>query len=166
MLAIAMFAAHAESAIGQSRAQVGIDVRIVIPAFARVKTQSDPGVVPIAKADVARGYVDVEDATSLVLTSNSPSGFAMSVAFDETIVSRVAVRIDGRVLEAAAQGSALHIQAPKLVEKAVRVGYRLFLAPGAVAGTCRWPVLLRWAAHVLRPQAPGPSTLTRPLRTA
>ncbi len=145
MLAIAMPAAYAESAIGQSRAQAGIDVRIVVPAFVRVKAQSDPGVIPIAEADVARGYVDVEDATSLVLTSNSPSGFAMSVAFDERIVSRVAVRIDGRVLEAAAQGSALHIQAPKLVEKAVRVGYRLFLAPGAAAGTYRWPVLLRFA---------------------
>jgi hypothetical protein len=111
----------------------------------RVKAQSDPAVVPIAQADVARGYVDVDEATSLVLTSNNPSGFAMSVAFDERIVSRVAVRIDGRVFEAASQGSALHVQAPKWIGKALRVGYRLFLAPGTSAGTYRWPVLLRFA---------------------
>jgi hypothetical protein len=142
MLAIAMPAAYAESAIGQSRAQAGIDVRIVIPAFVRVKARSDPGVIPIAEADVARGYVDVDDATSLVLTSNSPSGFAVSVAFDERLVSRVAVRIGGHVLEAGPQASALHVQAPKMIEKPLRMGYRLFLVPGAAAGTYRWPVVL------------------------
>jgi hypothetical protein len=145
VLMIALPSARAESAPGAANAHAHIDVRIVIPAFVRVKAQSDPAMVPIAEADVVRGYVDVDEATSLTLTSNSPSGFAMSVAFDEAVVSRVAVRIEGRVLEAAAQGTDLHVQAPKLVDRAMRVGYRLFLSPGAAAGTYRWPVRLRFA---------------------
>jgi hypothetical protein len=144
-LAIFSAASHAESMAASARAQSSIDVRIVIPAFVRVKAQTDPGVVPIAEADVARGYVDVEDATSVMLTSNSAQGFAISVAFDETVVSRVALRVDGRAFEAAAAGTSLHVPAPRLIDKALRVGYRLFLAPGTVAGTHRWPVLLRFA---------------------
>ncbi|MGZ5104911.1 MAG: hypothetical protein ACXWHB_10720 [Usitatibacter sp.] len=142
LFALAGAGAHAGSAIAPARAQASVDMRIVVPAFVRVEAQASPGVVPIGEADVARGYVDVDDATSLVLTSNSRSGFAMSVVFDERIVSRVAVRIAGLALEAASQGSALHVQAAQMVAKPLRVGYRLFLARGAVAGTYRWPVIL------------------------
>jgi hypothetical protein len=144
VLAIAAVGVHAESVTGTPRAQAGIDVRIVIPAFVRTSSQSDPTEVPIADADVARGYVDLDEASSLVLTSNSPTGFTMAVAFDERLVSRVAVRIDGRVLEAAAPGE-IHVASRMIVDKALRVGYRLFLAPGASAGVHRWPVMLRFA---------------------
>lgn len=143
-LAIASPGAHAESATGTSRTQAAIDVRIVIPPFVRTSSQSDPAEVPIAESDVARGYVDLDEATSLVLTSNSPSGFTMAVAFDQRLVARIAVRIDGRVLEAAAPGE-IHVASRMIVDKALRVGYRLFLAPGASAGIQRWPVMLRFA---------------------
>jgi hypothetical protein len=143
-LAIAAPAAHAESAAGTSHAQASIDMRIVIPAFVRTRLQSDPAEVPIGEADIARGYVDLDEATSLVLTSNSRTGYTMAVAFDERLVSRVAVRIDGRVLEAAAPGE-IHVVSRMIVDKALRVGYRLFLAPGASAGVHRWPVRLRFA---------------------
>jgi hypothetical protein len=143
-LTIASGASHGESAAGTSRAQALIDVRIVIPAFVRTRLQSDPAEVPIGEADVARGYVDLDEATSLVLTSNSPSGFTMAVAFDERLVSRIAVRIEGQVLQAAAPGE-LHVASRMIVDKALRVGYRLFLAPGASAGVHRWPVSLRFA---------------------
>jgi hypothetical protein len=143
-LAIVASGAHGESVTGTSRAQAGVDVRIVIPAFVRTRSQSDPVEVPIGEADVARGYVDLDEATSLVLTSNSPTGYTMAVAFDERLVSRVAVRIDGRVLEAAAPGE-IHVASRMIVDKALRLGYRLFLAPGASAGVHRWPVMLRFA---------------------
>jgi hypothetical protein len=143
-LAIAAPAAHAESVAGASRAQASIDVRIVIPAFVRTNSRSDPAEVPIGEADIARGYVDLDEATSLVLTSNSSSGYMVSVAFDERLVSRVAVRIDGRTLEAAAPGE-IHVPSRKVVDKLMRVGYRLFLAPNAAAGVHRWPVMLRFA---------------------
>ncbi|HEY6721148.1 MAG TPA: hypothetical protein VI363_05870 [Burkholderiales bacterium] len=143
-LAIAAPAARAESAAGTSHAQASIDMRIVIPAFVRTRSQSDPAEVPIGEADIVRGYVDLDEATSLVLTSNSSSGFMVSVAFDERLVSRVVVRIDGRVLEAAAPGE-IHVPSRKVVDKPMRVGYRLFLAPSASAGVHRWPVMLRFA---------------------
>jgi hypothetical protein len=144
-LAIAAPAAIAESAAGIPHAQASIDVRIVIPAFVRTKAQSDPAEVPIGEADIARGYVDLDEATSLVLTSNSSSGYMVSVAFDERLVARVAVRIDGRTLEAAAPGE-IHVPSRKIIDKPLRVGYRLFLAPHAAPGVHRWPVMLRFAA--------------------
>ncbi|MGZ5073768.1 MAG: hypothetical protein ACXWBL_11550, partial [Usitatibacter sp.] len=73
LFALAGAGAHAGSAIAPARAQASVDMRIVVPAFVRVEAQASPGVVPIGEADVARGYVDVDDATSLVLTSNSRS---------------------------------------------------------------------------------------------
>lgn len=124
-------------------AHAGIDMRIVVPAFVRVSAQSDPAGVPIGAEDISRGYLDVEDAGSVVLTSNSSRGFAVLVAFDARLVSRIAVRIEGQAIEAS-QGSALQVQSPKVVAKTVRLGYRLFLAPGAAAGTYQWPVRLRF----------------------
>lgn len=138
--------AHAESALGGSGARANIDLRIVIPAIVRAKALADPRSLPISELDVERGYVDVDDASSLVLTSNTASGYELSVAFDQRLVSRVAVRIQGSTLEAASQGSWLHVDAPKMIEAPVRVGYRLYLAPGAHSGTYRWPVALAFAA--------------------
>lgn len=137
--------AHAESTVGTTRARAAIDMRIVIPAFVREKARTDPLQVAIGEADLAQGYVDVDEATSLELTSNGRSGFAISVSYDERLVSRVAMRIDGQHLEAASPGNSLHVQAVMMTAKAVKVGYRLFLKPGAAAGTYRWPVVLLFA---------------------
>ena len=137
-----MAQARAESMTGAPGAQAHIDFRIVIPAIVRARALTTPRYLPVGADDVARGYVDVDDATSLVLTSNSPSGYAVAVAFDERLVSRVEVRIQGNTLEASSRESWLHVDAPKMLEAPLRVGYRLYLAAGARAGTYRWPVTL------------------------
>jgi hypothetical protein len=145
-LAVFMPGAHAESASGTSGAQASIDFRIVIPVVVRARAQSAPQFLPIDEGDIARGYVELKDATSIVLTSNSTSGYAVSVVFDERVVSRVEVRIQGRTLEAASQGSWLHVDAPRMADVPLRVGYRLFLAAGTRAGTYRWPVALAFGS--------------------
>jgi hypothetical protein len=137
-----MAEARAESMTGTSGAQAHIDFRIVIPAVVRARAFTTPKYLPIGEDDVARGYVDLDAATSLVLTSNNPSGYAVSVAFDERLVSRVEVRIQGNTLETASRDSWLHVAAPKMLDVPLRVGYRIYLAPGARVGTYRWPVAL------------------------
>jgi len=141
-----MAEAHAESATRSQGAQAHIDFRILIPVVVRARALTAPRYLPIGEADVARGYVDVDGATSLVLTSNSPVGYAVSVAFDKRLVSRVEVRIQGNTLEASSQESWLHVDAPRMLDAPVRVAYRLYLAAGAHAGTYRWPVALGFAA--------------------
>ena len=143
--ALAGTPALAQDNVARLRAESSQDFRIVIPAFVRVTQRSDPVEVAVGASDVARGYVDVEDATSLMLVSNSPAGYTVRVGYDEKLVSRVAVRMNGNTLEMRAPGTEHHVASPRVTDKAVRVGYRLFLAPGAAPGSYRWPVALDFA---------------------
>jgi hypothetical protein len=135
-------AAYGASGSGASRVRSSVDFAIVIPAVVRAKALTEPRSLPIEDSDVQRGYIDVDDESSLMLTSNAASGYAVSVAFDPRLVARVAVRIQGNTLEAESQGSWLHVDAPRMIDAPLRVGYRIFLTSGARAGTYRWPVAL------------------------
>lgn len=126
-------------------AKASIDLRIVIPVVLRAEDMHDPRALALAPEDVARGYVDVEQGTSLLLTSNTRAGFAVSIAADPAIVSRVVARFEGQSLESAAPAMTLHVDAPQLLREPVVIRYRLFLAPGALAGSYAWPVRLAFA---------------------
>jgi hypothetical protein len=89
--------------------------------------------------------VDVDDAASLRLSSNSRSGYALAVAFDAAPLSRVDVRIQGRELAYLHSGQSRPIHAPVLKAEPMRVGFRLYFAPGATAGRHRWPVVLAFS---------------------
>ncbi len=139
-------ATRAASATGSPHARASVDFAIAIPAMVRARALTEPLELPISERDIARGYVDLDAATSLVLTSNSAAGYAVSVAYDPSLVARITVRIQGSSLEATSQGSWLHVDAPMQVAVPVRVGYRLYLAAHAQPGTYRWPVALAFAA--------------------
>lgn len=143
-LALAAFAprAHAEGATASARADARIILGVVIPAVVRVKAMSQPRSVRIDGVDVARGYVDVDDSTSMLVTSNSALGFTVSVTFDEQVVSRVLLRVQNSDLAAPSSGTWVHIDAPRMIEAPLRIGYRLFLARDVHEGTYRWPVAL------------------------
>jgi hypothetical protein len=138
--------AWAASASGASGARASIDVRVVIPVVLRVKALSQAREFAVRASDVARGYVDVDDGTSLLITSNNASGFALSVSFDPALASRVEARILGQAVEGASPGSSAHVDAPRMRETLVRVGYRLYLPPGTRAGVYPWPVALAFGA--------------------
>ena len=141
-LAIAAPLAAAEGSRVENAAKASVDFRIVIPVVLRAEQLREPGSLALAQADVARGYVDVEEGASLVLTSNNRAGFDVSLAFDPALVSRVVARLAGQALEADGAAGSLHVDAPKLLREPVRVGYRIYLAPGAHAGSYTWPVRL------------------------
>ena len=144
-LVAAATGAQAMSSAGETRAQANIDFKIVIPVVLRVKAVDQQAEIAVTEADLARGYVEVAQGTSLVLTSNNRAGFGVSIAFDGGLLSRVVARIHGQDLESGASGGSLHIEAGKLIEAPMKVAYRLYLAPGAHAGTYRWPVALSFA---------------------
>lgn len=116
-------------------ARASVDFRIVIPAFVRVKTLVNPQRLQVTMRDVERGYVDLDDASSLLLTSNSPAGYSVSVAFDPTVVSEVDVRMPSR--------------SGVMIDAALHIGYRLHLKSGVAPGDYRWPVVLTFGAHSL-----------------
>jgi hypothetical protein len=137
--------AQAMSSTGETRAQASIDFKIVIPVILRVKAVSQQAQLSVTEADVARGYVEVEQGTSLVLTSNNRAGFGISIAFDGGLLSRVVARMNGQDVETGSSGGSLHVEAGKLIEAPIKVGYRLYLAPGTQVGTYHWPVALSFA---------------------
>ena len=140
VLAIAAPGVRAASAAGTSGAKASVDFHIVIPVVLRMKPVAQVDHVSITDAEIARGYVDVEDATSMRVASNSRSGFAVSLSFDARLVARVVARIHGREVDVGTTGSSAHIDAEKLIDAPLQVGYRLFIAPGTPPGTYRWPV--------------------------
>jgi len=138
--------AEAESGSATSRAPGNVDFRIVIPATVRVERLVQPKGFSITDADLSRGYVDVEGGTSLLLSSNSYSGFAMSLGFDPALMTRVVARFEGRTIEWDTPGEPVRVDAPKMIRRPVTVAFRIFLAPGLRAGTYDWPVALRFSS--------------------
>jgi hypothetical protein len=145
VLAFCAAGAVASGEQGTKDARASLDFRIVVPVILRVEALREPRALAVTPGDVARGYVDVDDGTSLVLTSNNRAGFGVSIAADPAIVSRVVARLEGRSLEADAPAATVHVEAPRLLQEPIAVRYRLFLAPGLGAGTYGWPVRLAFA---------------------
>src|SRR5579862_9634914 len=138
--------ATAGSTLGSTVARAAIDFRITIPTVVKAEARADPASLRVTAEDVKRGYVDLDDASSVVLTSNSHQGFMLEVAFDPAMVSALEVRVAGRTVRAAESGSAIVVQSGPLVGKRIRVSYRLYLASHAEAGEHRWPVAVNYFA--------------------
>jgi hypothetical protein len=141
-LAAFMPLAQAESTSGTARASASIDLRLVIPPAVKATVLARPDRLYVGPEDVARGYVDLNGVTSIRLTSNNPSGYALSVVFNTQLLSHVLVRIQQQTLVVRASGSSLQVAAPKMVASPMAIGYRLFLAPAVREGAYEWPVKL------------------------
>jgi hypothetical protein len=128
---------------GSAGARGRMDLAVVIPVVLRVVPVSEPRSVSIAPEDVARGYVDVDVATAMRVTSNNAAGFTAVISCDPALVTRVEARIGGQVIGVEAPGTSARIDLGKMLDAPLGVNYRLFLVSGAVPGTYRWPVALR-----------------------
>lgn len=141
--ALAAFAAGARGEAVQAAAHAAhIDLQVVVPAVVVARGGHAPRELVIGDRDLERGYIDIPEDTAALVSSNSAEGFALSVAFDRTVVSEVQVRLQGASPAAAARGVWVHVDAPRMNDAPLRVGYRLVLAAGARAGAHRWPVAL------------------------
>jgi hypothetical protein len=138
-------AANAGSALGSVRASAGLDFRIVVPAMVRVQARAEPPSIALTAADIARGYVEIDEASAVTLTSNSSSGFALTVSFDTALVRAVEVRLGGATLRATQAGVSFPVYAGRLAASTMRIGYRILLAPGARPGSYRWPMALTYS---------------------
>lgn len=114
-------------------------VRVVATVMPYVKVERlvNPASLEVTAEDVGRGYVDVEGGTSLTVFTNSGEGYLVSASATAGTIARVALRIDGVGL-----GERLRVPSAPLTRSLLRVGYRLYLEPGASAGRHPWPVAL------------------------
>jgi hypothetical protein len=142
LLCIAACPAYADGASSPTKQPASLTLRIMIPAMVRAAGLSHPERLEIGEQDVARGYVELDDATSLSLTSNSRAGYSLSAVFDLSLLSRVVVRIQGQDLEFNGGQRNGAVNSARMTDAPVNVGYRLYLKAGTVAGQYRWPVVL------------------------
>lgn len=125
------------------RASVGL--KVFVAAVVKVTGVLQPDRFTIDERDLARGYVDLDQASSFLLKSNTP-GFTVTANFDASLLSSVAIRMPGQAN--AAPHAPAYFATPMPGDELVRVGYRLYLNPAARPGTYRWPVTLTFAAQV------------------
>lgn len=142
-LALGLFAmtmAGGVAAVHARESSATFAVGATVAAIARLELQSAPTGVKIASADLARGYIDVEEPTTLVVRSNSPTGFAIDVSTVAPLFSGIVVHgSDAEATLGAAGGSVEeHWQAAGTMNVVLR--FRLFLVPGLAPGRYPWPV--------------------------
>jgi len=142
-LALGLFAmtmAGGVAAVHAREASAAFAVGATVAAVARLELQSAPTGVKIASADLARGYIDVEEPTTLVVRSNSPTGFAIDLSTVTPLFSGIVVHgSDAEATLGPAGGSVEeHWQAAGTMNVVLR--FRLFLVPGIAPGRYPWPV--------------------------
>lgn len=138
--------AHADAGTSANgKASASIDLRVVIPTVLRVSTVTQPSTVEVDERHVAQGYVDLDQATTLRLVSNSRRGMDVGIALDGDLVSRAVVRMLDVELDAQGARSMNRIAVQPVKDEAVGVSYRLYLNERAKPGTYRWPVSLMFS---------------------
>jgi hypothetical protein len=146
MMAACATASQAQSAGRGLNATASVSIRVVIPVIIRVKGFVQPAALEVSARDVAQGYVELDGASSLLLTSNSGRGCQLTVAFDASVVNAVEVDILNNRHAVRVSQESLRIDAPRAIDAPVRIGYRLFLNRQVVPGVYAWPVNLAFSA--------------------
>jgi hypothetical protein len=134
--------AHAESTHTATRKQAAFDFAIVIPPISHVQALNTPRTIRIDEADIAQGWIDLREASTLSITSNHRHGFQISAHVDSALVESVEVRLMDRLMHVLGDLTSMVVSAPRAVDHRVGVSYRLYLKRGIRAGEYRWPVAL------------------------
>lgn len=147
-LAALLLVAFAACPLCDARADAArLELRAVVQAHASIAAVSAPQQVVLGAADVARGYLDLDQALEVAVRTNVPGGVLLAAAPTSAALRGVAlsaaegepdVRAEGAGVWIAKQGVGLRLQR-------VRLRARLLIAPGAAPGTLAWPVSFRLA---------------------
>ncbi len=134
MIASSLIVAEAKDA------RTTMTVSATVNAIARLDAQSAPADIQLSGADVARGYIDVAEPLTLVVRSNSASGFAMDLMTVTPMLSSIVVHgLDSDQVLGAEGGTIVQRwQRPQVVNLSLK--FRLVLAPGLTPGRYAWPL--------------------------
>jgi len=127
---------QAQAAASHASFSVGATVR----ARTLIQSESSPRELEVSAEDVRRGYVELHQATRLLVTNTSPVGYALDVWPEVQVFKDVAIRnadsqqvLDengGEIIERGVSGA----MSPLVLD------FRFTLAPGVVPGRYPWPL--------------------------
>ena len=128
--------------------QARLHVSATVLTMIKVRVVSQPGQVNIEQKHISQGYIDIEDASVLQITSNSPDGFMMSMTHDHALVSHVSARLSqGGNLDG---DGMIPVRTQQARDEPMRVSYRLYLNAQTHAGSLTWPVALSFSPRATR----------------
>lgn len=151
-VALALFAlpgiGHAQRAVAASGGTSAVDFRITIPILIKVKPVAQPDQIAIDARHIAQGFIDIDAATAVKLTSNNRDGYLLTANYDTRLLSSVEVRVSHQHFTASSGTGSMRVASGLATDKLVPIGYRLHLAPGVRPGQYRWPVALAFSLAI------------------
>lgn len=146
ILALLASSKAADAADKQHKAQ--LQVSAIILTTIKVKVLSQPSQIEIAPEHLAQGFIDINNASVLLITTNSPDGFMMSLTHDPESFSSVSASLSQG--GATAEGeNMISVRTQQVKDEPMRVSYRLHLHPQARAGNVPWPVALSFTPRAV-----------------
>lgn len=141
LVLLSMLAINMPAGAGEQKAEIRMQVSATILTMLKIKVTNQQSQINIEQMHVTQGYIDVMDASAMLITSNSPEGFMMSVAHDPEMVSRVSATLfQGGITS---QGeNMISVRTQSVKDEPMRISYRLYLNSQARVGKQPWPVVL------------------------
>ncbi len=139
---LALLVAGSFSAAGAKDVRSSFAVSATVRAVANIELASVPGSIRVTAADLARGFVDIEQPTQVLIRSNSQSGFALEVLTVTPMLRAMIIRgLDSDLELGADGGTVVHRwQTPHPMH--LSLNFRFALAPDLAPGTYPWPLRL------------------------
>ncbi|MBI3919044.1 MAG: hypothetical protein HY322_18785 [Betaproteobacteria bacterium] len=106
--------------------------------------------VRVTADDVARGVVDVQSGTRIVITTTEPSGIAVDFRSSGKLFRAVQIDGIGSGMQFGPAGGTIIESQATAGRRVVTVNYRLILAPDTTPGTYAWPLTLAVRAPARR----------------
>ena len=141
LVLLCILAVNLPAAAGEKKAETRMQVSATILTMLKIKVTSQKSQINIEQMHVAQGYIDVTDASAMLITSNSSEGFMMSLTHDPELVSRVSATLTQGGIMSHGE-SMIRVRTQQVRDEPMRISYRLYLNPRARVGSQPWPVAL------------------------
>jgi hypothetical protein len=137
-LAATSIAPHVDASSVRSE----IAVTAFVPAQTVARQVSQPSEITITAADVARGYVDIQAASQLRITSNNPIGYIVDFFSRLPIFTSVTVSSAGGSADLGPDGGAIIQRGQQGRDMPLQLSFRFNLTAQIQPGTYPWPLAL------------------------
>ncbi len=141
---LVLFTNYSIAAAGEKKARAEIQVRALVLNVMNVKVVAQPNTLTLESRHIEQGYIDIDNASALLITSNNPQGFMMSMTYDANLVARASAKLGGNHPAALEGQGTIAVRTQQVRDEPMRVSYRLFLSQSARAGSFPWPVALNF----------------------
>jgi hypothetical protein len=134
-------ASHAPLAEATQK-NAAMPVSVTVIANAKMQTNYQAKQIKITEADVARGYVDIADASSFSISTNSRSGYLMEFHPVTNLFDAVQVSGLGNPVQMGADGGTIIHRGSQHPNQSHELSFRFTLHQDAKPGSYPWPLML------------------------